>query len=356
VLEKKRKVPKYSLHKPSGQACVQINRKITYLGKHGTPESRIRYEQLLAGLLKDAQTKPEAASLTVNALCVMYVGHCRGFYRKNGKETSEVGCVQLALRPMVSLYGGTLAAQFSPICLRRVRDEMIRLKWVRTSINRQILRIRKMFKWALSVEALTSPDILEMLRAVDGLQKNRSDAKESKPVKAVKRAAVDAVEPHIKPVLWSMISLQLVTGARPGEIRLIKMEDIDRTGDVWEYRPAEHKLEHKNIERVIFIGSEGQRLLLPYFKANPAQYLFEARPGKHYTKDSYCRAVSRACKKAKIESWSPNQLRHTAATDIRKRFGLEASRVILGHSSADTTLVYAERDYEAAKAVIRQMG
>ena len=75
-----------------------------------------------------------------------------------------------------------------------------------------------MFKWALSVETLTSPDILEMLRAVDGLQKNRSDAKESKPVMAVKRAAVEAVEPHIKPVLWSMISLQLVTGARRRDI------------------------------------------------------------------------------------------------------------------------------------------
>jgi integrase len=260
------------------------------------------------------------------------------------------------LKPVVSLYGKTLAAKFSPLCLRHVRDEMIRLKWVRTSINRHIIRIRKMFKWALSVEALTNPDVLEMLRSVDGLQKNRSEAKESTPVRAVKRASVDAVEPHIKPILWSMISLQLVTGMRPGEVRLMTLGEVDRSDEVWEYRPAEHKLEHKDIERVIYIGSEGQKILLPYLKADPAQYLFEARPGKPYTKDSYCRAVTRACKRAKIDSWSPNQLRHTAATDIRKRFGLEASRVILGHSSADTTLVYAERDHEAAKAVIRQIG
>lgn len=75
------RVPKYSLHKPSGQACGQINRKITYLGKHGSPESRIRYERLLADLQKRDETKPDAAALSVSALCVMYVGHCREYYR-----------------------------------------------------------------------------------------------------------------------------------------------------------------------------------------------------------------------------------------------------------------------------------
>ena len=355
-MAKRIRVPKYSLHKPSGQACVQMNRKMTYLGKYGSPESRVRYEQLLAELQKRDVTKPEAASLSVSALCVMYVGYCREYYRKNGKETSEVGCVQQALRPVVSLYGKTLAAKFSPRCLLHVRDEMIRLKWVRTSINRNIIRIRKMFKWALSVEALTSPDVLAMLRAVDGLQKNRSSAIEAQPVRAVKRSSIEAVEPHIKPMLWAMINLQLVTGMRPGEVRLMTLNEIDRTGELWEYRPNDHKLLHKDIDRVIYIGSEGQRILRPYLKADPARYLFEARSGKPYTKDSYCRAVTRACTRAGIESWSPNQLRHTAATDIRKRFGLEASRVILGHSSTDTTLVYAERDHESAKDVIRQMG
>ena len=356
-MPKRKKVPKYAHHKPTGQARVQIVGQTVYLGKYDSPESRVRYEELLDERQLSAETKPETASLTIDVLCVMYVGHCRKFYLKNGKATSEVGCVQQALRPLVSLYSRTLAAKFSPSCLRRVRDEMIRMKWVRTSINRHIFRIRKMFKWALSVEALTSPDVLEMLRSLDGLQKGRSAATESTPVRAVKRASVDAVELHIKPVLWSMIRLQLATGMRPGEVRLMRIADIDRNDDVWEYRPAEHKLEHKHIDRLIFIGQEGQRILQPYLNnEGPERYLFESAAGRPFTKDGYCRAVSRACTRAKVEHWSPNQLRHTAATEIRKRFGLEASRVILGHSSAETTLIYAERDFEAAKAVIRQMG
>ncbi|MDC0935463.1 tyrosine-type recombinase/integrase [Pirellulales bacterium] len=54
--------------------------------------------------------------------------------------------------------------------------------------------------------------------------------------------------------------------------------------------------------------------------------------------------------------WSPNQLRHTAGTAICKRFGLEAAQVILGHSNANVTQVYAERDLDKAVAVAREVG
>jgi len=54
--------------------------------------------------------------------------------------------------------------------------------------------------------------------------------------------------------------------------------------------------------------------------------------------------------------WSPNQLQHTAATDIRRRFGLEASQVILGHASASTSEIYAERDIEKAVSIARAIG
>ncbi|MCH7727914.1 MAG: hypothetical protein IH991_15770 [Planctomycetes bacterium] len=37
--------------------------------------------------------------------------------------------------------------------------------------------------------------------------------------------------------------------------------------------------------------------------------------------------------------WSPNQLRHTAGTDVRKRYGLEAAQVVLGHASAGRAVV-----------------
>ena len=55
-------------------------------------------------------------------------------------------------------------------------------------------------------------------------------------------------------------------------------------------------------------------------------------------------------------NWHPNRLRHSAATSLRKAFGLEVARVILGHSSPAVTEVYAERDREQAASVMRQVG
>ena len=63
-----------------------------------------------------------------------------------------------------------------------------------------------------------------------------------------------------------------------------------------------------------------------------------------------------ACKKAGIESWAPSQLRHSAATELRKRFGLEAAQVVLGHSQANVTQVYAERDMQKGIEVARRIG
>lgn len=54
--------------------------------------------------------------------------------------------------------------------------------------------------------------------------------------------------------------------------------------------------------------------------------------------------------------WHPNQLRHLAATLLRKEFGIELARIILGHSTAFTTDIYAEADRVQAMEVIGQVG
>jgi site-specific recombinase XerC len=58
----------------------------------------------------------------------------------------------------------------------------------------------------------------------------------------------------------------------------------------------------------------------------------------------------------RLPAWHPNQLRHSAATEIRRRFGLEAAQTVLGHAKADVTQVYAERDYARAAGVMEQIG
>jgi integrase len=58
----------------------------------------------------------------------------------------------------------------------------------------------------------------------------------------------------------------------------------------------------------------------------------------------------------KAHHWHPHQLRHTAATKIRREFGLDVARVILGHRSPQITELYAELDIGRAAEVMARFG
>ena len=185
-----------------------------------------------------------------------------------------------------------------------------------------------------------------------------------------------------------MINVQLVTGMRPGEVVLMRTCDIDISGKIWEYRPPSHKTEHHVIERVVFLGPKAQAIVRPLLGSELAGYLFRPkdalrdmrqrraenahvrrRPdrlthwpkprtqtGDHYTSASYCYAIHKACRAAGVPVWGPNRLRHNAATFLRKQFGIEAARVILGHTSAAVTEVYAEMDRAKAADIMSVVG
>jgi site-specific recombinase XerC len=57
-----------------------------------------------------------------------------------------------------------------------------------------------------------------------------------------------------------------------------------------------------------------------------------------------------------VHRWVPNQLRHSAATEIRRQFGVEGAQIMLGHSSADVTQIYAERDLAKGIEIARRIG
>jgi len=71
---------------------------------------------------------------------------------------------------------------------------------------------------------------------------------------------------------------------------------------------------------------------------------------------SKLRAITRVAERAGVDHWTPNQLRHTRATEVRKLFGLEAAQVVLGHAGAFITQVYAERNATKAKEVALKTG
>lgn len=363
-----RKAPKYALHKPSGQARVRIKGKDFYLGEHGSQESRDEYDRLIAKFYS-RKLDVTKDSVVISRLAVNYIEFARGYYRKNGSLTSEFHVIQMALRPLIALFGCEKAHLFGAKKLKQVRESMIESGLARTSINQAIQRINRMFRWATENEYV-DVTVYQACKAVTGLRRGRCEAVEPEPVAPVPAAHIESVQPHVHLTVWNMIQMQLCTGMRPGEVRIMRPCDIKMLGDVWEYRPERHKTEHHGRARVVFIGPRGQEILKPFLEdSEPAEYLFrpvqpassrkeapQRTPGLCYRRDSYTRAIRRACEIAEIPAWSPNQLRHNAATLLREKHGLEATRTVLGHSTADMTEVYAEIDLESARKIMLASG
>jgi hypothetical protein len=53
--------------------------------------------------------------------------------------------------------------------------------------------------------------------------------------------------------------------------------------------------------------------------------------------------------KVGVSHWHPHQLRHNRATELRKEYGLEVARIVLGQKRATVTQNYAEADEGSAK-------
>jgi hypothetical protein len=116
-------------------------------------------------------------------------------------------------------------------------------------------------------------------------------------------------------------------------------------------------------------------------------------PGERYTTASYGHAIAEVCARAyphpvlveladkdldaarraeleawceanqaeldawrKAHRWHPNRLRHNAGTRIRRDFGLDVARAVLGHSSPVVTAVYAELDMAKAADAMARVG
>lgn len=395
------RVPGYCIHTARKQAYVRLNGEMIYLGPPHSPESKAEYDRLIAEWMQAGRTyvKPDdRPTVSVNEVLLAYRRHAEGFYvNPDGTPTQEVERVNLALRPVTDLYGTTPAEQFGPKALQTVQEKMVADDLCRRTINQRLGVVKRAFRWAVKQE-LIPPSVYHGLQAVDGLRRGRSKARESKVVKPVPQTIIDAVMTYLPPTLQAMAKLHDLTGMRSGELCIMRGIDIETSGDgkPWVYRPQRHKTQHHGHQRVITIGPKAQEVLRPFLKTDVQAYIFspaqaqverdatkranrkskvqpsqvcrkkshpKKHPGERYNTASYRRALDYATILA-IEAgdlpegthWHPHQLRHNAATRIRRQFGLDAARAVLGHTTVTQSAEYAELDTELAVATAAQVG
>jgi integrase len=398
----KNPVPSYLRHQATGQARVVIGGKTYYLGPYNSPESRAEYGRLIGEWSANSATvtptpaKPATApnDAYVSQLRLAYFRHAETYYVKNGLQTSEVDVIRMAMRVLKADYDHTLAKDFGPLALDACRRKLIAQGLARSSVNKLIGVIRMMFKWGASREMIPG-SVPAALATLAGLRKGRSAAIEPEPIGPVADDVVEKSLVHMVAPVAAMVRLQALTGMRPGEVVIMRTRDLNTKPAIWEFRPSSFKTEHHEAERgrVIYIGPQAQDVLRPWLNLdldsylfNPAQSVAEINAARRderktplypshsaryerekkargrrsdrgcYSVTSYRKAIERACDKAEVPVFTPNQLRHSLATRLRREFGLEATGAVLGHSDLSTSQIYAQKDAALASKVMGKIG
>ena len=385
------KEPGYCLHKSTGQAIVRFGGKMHYLGAHGSDESKEKYNRLKAEWLVNRHAGPfvplASTGPTMAELVLAYLDHAETYYALRSVYLN----LERACWPIDEMYGSLKAKDFGIVQFRACRDWWLRdPKRSRSYVNEHARRLLHILKWAVG-QGMIPPAIHQACHCVEPLKAGRTTAPETEKVTCVPQSLVDATLPFCTQVVADMIRFQQLVGCRPGELCSITPAMVDRSDDVWLIKLAKHKTAYRGKDRIIYVGPQAQAILQKYLlraadsacfspqesEKQRLQAKHDARvtpmscgnkpgsnrtrtprktPGTAFDTGSYAHSIKGACRRAKVASWAPNQLRHNAATLVRKHYGLEGAQVILGHSDIGISQVYAERDTSKAIGIARAIG
>ncbi len=415
-----RSLPRYRLHKASGQAIVEFAGQVHYLGPHGSDVSRDQYDALISQWLSAGRPLPcesdssgtthplpdPVGEIKIRELVARFWIHAESHYVKYGSPTGTHKNYRPALRRLLKHHAEMPVSQFGPKALKRLKEEMRLAGNSRRYINDNLDRIRRVFTWGVS-EELIPVEVCQRLATVESVRIGAAGVTEHAAVLPVSDLQFAQTLPFLPPVVQDMVQLQKLSGARPGELCILRPRDIDTSLTPWVYRPQFHKTEHHGKPRLIHFGPQAQAILISYLQRDMDAYCFSPqeseqrrsvlrrakrktkvtpsqaarkpktssrwRPKLRYTTESYRRSIARACDSAfpapkeiseterkawqSAHRWSPNQLRHAAATEICRKFGsLVAAKEALGHSSIRTTENYVQPKYEQVRDVMSQIG
>lgn len=364
--------PAYSLHKPTGQAYVRVGNQFVYLGRWGSTESHMRYEQTIAqwrasgGLLPKTDIEKTTVAEVVAAF--LHRAQCYNY------SPDALVKINKAMNGLM-LFSDCLAKDFGPLKLRAVREP-----WERT-LTRQYANAltsycKMAFRHAISMELVT-PKVAAALDTLENLKMGRCRSREEEENTPVSWEIVQRTIEKLTPVTRAMLLMMWHTGARGAEVRLMRPMDISREGDVWIYRPIEHKTELYGHDRTIFLGPQAQDILRPWLVRPAERFCFCPQESTRYKelakqpvesilvppngekpfqRQSFIRAVKRAAVAAGLDAWTPHQIRHSATCRFTEAHGAEVAQRIMGHAKLDMTEHYNKKEIARAIAAARVSG
>lgn len=399
----KEQVPKMRHDKERDRAYVRIDGVRHRLGKWGSDKAQASYDALIASWLVSGRVNTDGATagkaesapppsssgiLTVADLLALWMEDIA----TNGKgiKSSSYGSARAAGRAM-SAYLTLPVDDFGPKAFKQVMRDYAKTPVVRRKklkdgtvvnienprtrkyVNSVMVRIRKMFEWAVSEEMIDAAKAWR-LQSVPLLEYGDPHTKESDERTPAKPEVVQATLGALTRECASLIQALSLTGARPGEICKMTMAQIyDRDKKVWRYVPRRHKNSWRGKIRHVAIGPRCQEIINKQVEEyglsetdaifSPRRSIPRKREGakpdpraREFFESLVVRkAVCRACEVAGVEHWFPYQMRYAAGAKARQQGGIATTSATLGNSEK-VAAHYAPEGFERAEAFAEANG
>jgi integrase len=378
----------YRQKRRNGQdtAFTRIDGRRVHLGVYGSPEAEKEYRRVVAeyntGFIVPKQT---GTNVSVAELVLRFLKE-----RKTKVSPLQWDFERRPAAVLVGLYGDTEAVAFDINCLRTVRNEFIKKRYVRQKVNWRIQIIQRIFRWGSSYKIVPA-SVWHELKSLAPITKGEYGLRESKERQTVSLADVEKTLAELCPVKRAMVVVHLANAARPTEICEVRIENIDRIReDFWAIKLNHHKTDYlENAEpKILYLAKPEIDVLLPLIGDRTEGYIFRPIDSIRYEKqrraneavqrkkqpsraardtkraenpkqkfaecydfNAYRKAVYRACDRAGVARWFPYQLRHTGITLIGLEHGISAAQYTAGHKDSRMTEKYFHGGNEIARRV-----
>lgn len=160
---------------------------------------------------------------------------------------------------------------------------------------------------------------------------------------------IQSMLPHLPENLQQLIQLHWWTAARPCEIVQLNERDITRPSDqMWIWDLKDHKNMWRGQQRILFLNLKCIQIIK---QINPDEngYYFPSQKNSagFLTRLTYQRQVKKCMLKKQLKGinsnpeWTIRGIRNGRARSVQQLHGLEAARVLLGHTDQRMTSHYA---------------
>lgn len=271
------------------------------------------------------------------------------FLRKEDRAQATILAYGTDIRQLIDFVEGHGKTEAQEVTYGDLEDFLANLEseYTKKSISRKINSIRTFFRF-LKDEGLVSEDPAAKLT---------HPKFEIKPPRILSQMEYRALRDVCREDkrMHAIIELLLQTGIRIGELRQIRIEDVDfadeREKGILRVRPS-----HRRPEREIPLNQAAQKAIKEYLEIRPeadSDILFVTRPGNPYLIRNIRAAMNRYFKKAGIPDATVNDLRHTFVAHHLER-GADVAYIskLVGHkrlTSTEKYLEYVERPEEETR-------